>query len=177
MAKHFDITVRGIPIAKGSAKGFYIPQIKRVVITQTNKKKQTPWVSAIQNAVFEKYGHDIVPTEGGVAIHAIRFYFPRPKAHYRTGKYAGVLKDAAPDIHTVTPDIDKLERCVLDALTGICWRDDSKVYRIAEADKRYIGRPDSFSIVPHLEYAGMSLRFSVGAEHVTANNLETENNP
>jgi len=28
--------------------------------------------------------------------------------------------------------------------------------------------------VPHLEYAGMSLRFSVGAEHVTANNLETD---
>ena len=172
MIKHFDITVRGIPIAKGSARGFYIPQIKRVVITQNNKAKQTPWVSAIQNAVFERYGHNIVPTEGGVAIHAIRFYFSRPKAHYRTGKYAGVLKDSAPDIHTVKPDIDKLIRCVLDALTGICCTDDSKVYRIAEAEKRYIWRPNSWAIVPHLEFAGMVLRFSVGAEEQSDRNKD-----
>jgi len=34
----------------------------------------------------------------------INFYFPRPKSHYRTGKYAGQLKENAPSYHTKKPD-------------------------------------------------------------------------
>ena len=42
--------------------------------------------------------------------------FTRPKSHYRTGRYADLLKDSAPVYMTSTPDADKCVRLVGDAL-------------------------------------------------------------
>ena len=72
------------------------------------------------------------------------FYFPRPKAHYRTGKYAGVLKPDAPFWHTKKPDIDNLTKFVFDALNGVYWRDDS-IICWKETVKQYT------DIVPRVE--------------------------
>ena len=54
------------------------------------------------------------------AIHiSIKFYMKRPKSHYRTGKYEGIVKDQWIEIpHTKKPDIDNLIKFVLDALSG-----------------------------------------------------------
>ncbi len=46
------------------------------------------------------------------------FYMPRPKKHYRTGKYSHILRDDAPKMwHTNKPDRDNLEKAVLDCMT------------------------------------------------------------
>ncbi len=45
------------------------------------------------------------------------FYMPRPKKHYRTGKYSSILKDDAPYYHYQKPDRDNLDKAVLDVLT------------------------------------------------------------
>ena len=45
------------------------------------------------------------------------FYMPRPKKHYRTGKYSHILKDNSPVWHTNKPDRDNLEKAVLDCMT------------------------------------------------------------
>ena len=45
------------------------------------------------------------------------FYMPRPKNHYRTGKFSELLKDSAPSFHTKKPDVDNLSKAVLDAMT------------------------------------------------------------
>ena len=76
------------------------------------------------------------PVSGPVALVAT-FCFPRPKAHYRTGKYAELLRPAAPGAweHTNRPDVDKLLRAVLDALTGVVWLDDSQVTRVFGAKR------------------------------------------
>jgi Holliday junction resolvase RusA-like endonuclease len=55
------------------------------------------------------------------------FHVLRLKGHYRTGKYAGILRDDAPNYVAVKPDLTKLERSTEDALTGIIFRDDSQV--------------------------------------------------
>jgi len=57
----------------------------------------------------------------------VELYYARPKSHYRTGKYAGVLKDNAPTWHTKRPDRDNADKIILDALGGVFWRDDSLV--------------------------------------------------
>jgi Holliday junction resolvase RusA-like endonuclease len=73
--------------------------------------------------------------EGAVSV-TVTFVMPRNKGHFGSGRNAGVLKPTAPRWHTVRPDIDKLSRAVLDALTGIVWRDDGQVVQ-KHATKRY----------------------------------------
>ena len=57
------------------------------------------------------------------------FYMPRPKNHYRTGKFSHILKASSPKKwHTSKPDRDNLDKAVLDCMTksGI-FSDDSIV--------------------------------------------------
>lgn len=55
------------------------------------------------------------------------FYQRRPKHHYRTGKYSDILKDDAPAMPIVNPDLTKLLRPTEDALKGILWTDDNRI--------------------------------------------------
>lgn len=51
----------------------------------------------------------------------IDFVFARPKSHMRK---TGIAKDAP---QLPRPDIDNLEKAVLDALNGVAYEDDSQV--------------------------------------------------
>jgi Holliday junction resolvase RusA-like endonuclease len=55
------------------------------------------------------------------------FYYGRPKSHYRTGRNAGILKDSAPLWKANGKDRDNCDKFVLDALTGVFFRDDSQI--------------------------------------------------
>lgn len=44
------------------------------------------------------------------------FYMPRPKSHYRSGKFSHIKKDNAPEYHISKPDIDNLTKPVFDAM-------------------------------------------------------------
>ena len=72
----------------------------------------------------------------------LSFYFQRPKAHYRTGSKAGILKDNAPMWHTKTPDADNLVKFVCDALNKVFWRDDSVICALSVMKK--------YSETPHI---------------------------
>ena len=79
------------------------------------------------------------PTREAVAVD-LRFGLPRPKSHFGTGRNAGRLKPSAPAYPGTKPDVDKLSRAVLDALTGVLWADDSQVV-ILSAVKVYAPTP------------------------------------
>jgi len=67
----------------------------------------------------------------------------RPKSHYRTGKYKGMVKEKFQSIPMdKKPDIDNLIKFVLDALQGqnAYFVDDSQVVRIL-AEKIYSDNP------------------------------------
>ena len=61
-----------------------------------------------------------------VAI-AIRFYFTRPKSHFKTGKNSHVMKDTAPLWHTSKPDVDNMAKFLMDSLNKIYCKDDSNI--------------------------------------------------
>ena len=71
------------------------------------------------------------PADGPVEV-SLAFTFARPKSHF-TGK--GALRAGAP-VTPGKPDIDKLCRAVLDALTGVVYADDAQVVGL-KATKRY----------------------------------------
>jgi len=103
----------------------------------TTNKKMKEWRSDVG-----WFAHQVIVNRrfvGGVGATLI-FTFERPKKHYRTGKFSHILRDDAPERHTQTPDVDKLIRAVLDALTGVAYGDDCVVDRIG-ASKRW-GSPE-----------------------------------
>jgi Holliday junction resolvase RusA-like endonuclease len=63
-------------------------------------------------------------------VLGVRFIIPYAKKWYRTGKFAGILKDSVPVEHTQTPDIDNLLKFVMDAGNKILWQDDSQIWRV-----------------------------------------------
>lgn len=78
---------------------------------------------------------------GAVSVE-LTFRMPRPKSHFGTGKNEGKLKDSAPFKHLGTPDIDNLEKAVLDELTMLgFWRDDSQITDLAGRKRYTKGRP------------------------------------
>ena len=83
------------------------------------------------------------PLTGPLSVECT-FTFRRPKAHFRTGKYAGVLKDSAPAVMVSTPDVDNVAKFYLDALNGKAFVDDRQIVRL-EATKRY-GEVDAVDI-------------------------------
>ena len=70
----------------------------------------------------------------------IYFFFKRPKAHFRTGKDAGFLKDSAPKWHTNIPDVDNLVKFVCDSLNGIFWMGDKCICEL-KTSKQYSAFP------------------------------------
>jgi Holliday junction resolvase RusA-like endonuclease len=87
--------------------------------------KLRPWRAAVAfEAKTAMNGR--APIVGPVSVDVV-FVFSRPKAHYRTGRLAHLLRDDAPYWHDKKPDADKLARAVGDALSGIVFRDDAQI--------------------------------------------------
>jgi Holliday junction resolvase RusA-like endonuclease len=123
-------TVHGTPVPQGSMRtlGKGRPTIA------DNRGKLEPWRAAVASAAAEAT-NGAGPLTGAVRLD-VTFVFPRPKAHYRTGKYAGQLKSSAPNRCATKPDVDKLLRAIGDALTGIAFVDDAQIVEIV-ARKHY----------------------------------------
>lgn len=117
------IVVPGIPVPQGSLRAF---SRNGKAWASSDNPRTRPWKAAVTSeaarvvaaAQLTNPAYDRRP----VAV-AITFRFPRPRGHY--GKRG--LLPSAPAQMTTMPDIDKLVRAVLDALTGIVWRDDAQV--------------------------------------------------
>jgi Holliday junction resolvase RusA-like endonuclease len=126
------LTVYGTPVPKGSARAFVIPGDKpRAVVVQNNKKPLAHWATQIGNearrtAMIGDGGTRPMDFDGPFMVGAT-FFFNRPKS----------VSITARPVPSVKPDLDKLVRAVLDALTGIVWRDDAQVVSII-ARKRYL---------------------------------------
>src|SRR5262245_35313464 len=105
-----EFVVHGVPIPQGS---------KTPWGSEANPHLK-PWRLALASIAAEQNG---AVMDEPVVVTAT-FVFPRPKSHYRTGKFSDELKDSAPVYHTSAPDLDKLCRAVGDALKSVVVRDD-----------------------------------------------------
>lgn len=118
-------SVVGTPAPQGSKRGFVNPKNGRVIITEDSQKTK-PWRQDVRAAALTAMtGRD--PLDGPLEV-TIAFAMARPGYHFGTGRNAGVLKPTAPTYVDKKPDIDKLARSTLDALTEArVFRDDAQV--------------------------------------------------
>ena len=128
------ISVHGQPIPQGSMRAFKNKHSGRVIVTADNARTK-PWKAAITDKAADVVAAAGMPNPayGREPVRiAVTFRMPRPKGHYG----AKGLLPSAPRHPTTIPDLDKLVRAVLDALTGIVYRDDAQVVAL-ETYKRY----------------------------------------
>lgn len=126
------IDVRGTPAPKGSARAFYKAGMKRAVIVKDNSDRQKAWDGAVRESAAEVVGEvEAPPFVDRALVVSITFHMARPGGHWGKGKNAGRLMPGAPVFPRGKPDIDKLARTTLDALSGVVFDDDSRIARLA----------------------------------------------
>jgi Holliday junction resolvase RusA-like endonuclease len=145
MSPVFDITVAGTPVPQGSLTPMISRSTGRVMVINKDARLAT-WRNSIVAAAIEAQPEQAVtrgltfPLGGPIAAD-VEFTMPRPQNHYGTGKNAGRVKASAPIFPARMPDIDKLLRAILDALTvAQVWADDGQVVTCI-ARKRYGEQP------------------------------------
>ena len=76
------------------------------------------------------------PLEGALKV-TLKFYFKRPKSHYRSGAFSKLLKQNISDnYHPISPDLDNLVKLVCDSMEGSWLKNDSQIASIV-AEKYY----------------------------------------
>lgn len=109
----YRLIVHGEPASQGSkARGRY-----GGVYEQMGPKVRA-WREAVEVAVLVTGRPSIPLGTGGLPLRVdLVFHVKRPKSHYRSGRFAHILRDDAPDYVAQDPDVDKLIRATFDALT------------------------------------------------------------
>src|SRR5262245_58543660 len=97
--RELQLVVPGIPVPQGSKNAW--------------GGEDNPHTKAWRQSVATcAYALDLdEPLDGPVAVN-VEFVFPRPKAHFRTGRYSDRLREDAPYWHAGRPDLDKLQRAI-----------------------------------------------------------------
>lgn len=122
----------------------------RPMVRQRHASKTTePWMEFVEyHAKMAWAGKELL--DGALWID-FESYETRPKAHYRTGKFAHLLRPDAPAYphSTVTGDSDKLRRAIEDALTDVVWIDDKRVTWGADQKDfaENIGEREPFAVI------------------------------
>lgn len=140
--RDITIDVRGIPHPQGSMRTHALPNGK---IAVRYPPAVWDWRRQVQAAVSNHMVNDVGeltthPIPGPVEVH-MGFDLPRPANHYlpvNSKRSVPQLKLLAPLWPSHKPDLDKLTRAVLDAVTDAgLWADDAQVVSLRAA-KRYV---------------------------------------
>lgn len=142
------LEIYGLPQPGGSKTAFLHRRTGKLHVKDSN-----PLAASWKGLVIEQAALTLDLTAGPkiardkpIAIHC-RFYLPRPKGHFGSGKNADKLKATSPRYPTTKPDATKLWRSTEDALTGIIWHDDSQIV-LQRIDKVYADtRPVGATII------------------------------
>jgi len=123
--------VPGRPAPQGSKR-----HVGRGILVESSKACG-PWRTVVAYHAGQVYTG--APLDGPLAVR-LEFVMPRP---------AGLPKRKPTPPMTKRPDTDKLSRAILDALTGVAWRDDSQITDL-RGTKRYAELDEQPGVHIHL---------------------------
>lgn len=125
--------IPGSPAAQGRPRTRVIRMGRRSVAQIYNPHNADEWkarVSIIARSSMVGPAPALLklpPLLGAVRL-STTFLIERPRNHYRiTKRFGTMLRADAPMWHIVKPDGDNFAKALMDAITGIIWRDDSQV--------------------------------------------------
>lgn len=115
--------VPGTPKPQGSKRGLVNKYTGKVAMVESAGAPLKDWRGDVKRFAVDAQG-DTPPLTGPVGI-LLEFRLQRPKSHPKTRVTYPVAR----------PDADKLARSVLDALTSVCFVDDSQITRLVAYKK------------------------------------------
>lgn len=124
------IVVHDLPAPQGSKRGLVNRHTGRVALVESSRRLPV-WREAVKAAALVAAAEGGAFITGGPVAVSITFTMPRPGYHWRTGRNAHLLRDGAAKAPTGKPDLDKLVRSTLDALTAAgVFGDDAQVVEL-----------------------------------------------
>jgi Holliday junction resolvase RusA-like endonuclease len=139
------LDVDGVPVPQGSKRAFRHSKTGNVVMIDDNPALAA-WRYLLAARARQGWGN--FAAHSGPVAAELRFYLPRPRGHYGTGRNMGTVKASAPALPGVKPDLDKLARAVFDALTvaGV-WSDDAVCVDLVTRKRYADGRPPGVFVI------------------------------
>jgi crossover junction endodeoxyribonuclease RusA len=119
-------TVYGKPEPQGSFRAMNQHRSGKAILAQSNKKL-LPYRQMVSQVALLEFRGNLAGEHVPIQL-LIEFYFAKPKSAKKR------------EFPSVKPDIDKLQRCILDALTGIAYKDDGQVVTVIAS--KYYGSPE-----------------------------------
>lgn len=113
--KRFEFTVMGSPATQGSMRAFVNRKTGKAVVVHATSGKLRKWRRQVR-AEAELASTGVHPIEGPCDVDIV-FILSKPQRPRWTDPAA-------------RPDIDKLARAMLDAFTGVLFKDDAQVVRL-----------------------------------------------
>ncbi len=131
------LDILGTPAPKGSSRAFMNRSTGRAVLapggSAVNALKIKAWSTSVREqallALPEQCVEPVFVNTPLVVV--IVFRMARPSGHWGKGKNAGKISSKAAAAPMSKPDIDKLVRATLDALTGLVFDDDSRISQLS----------------------------------------------
>lgn len=117
------VTILKRAVPKGSTHAFKHKFTGKIITKQNNADALYEYQDFVAY-ICKKAG--VATTTGPVCIEA-EYYFQRPLSHFKAGDRSKGLKESAPIHYLQTPDKDKLDRAIFDALHGVAFEDDKQV--------------------------------------------------
>jgi Holliday junction resolvase RusA-like endonuclease len=119
----YEFFIPGQPVAKGRPR---FNSFQKRAYTPDKTANYERRVRSIIQAMLLQAGRR-EPYQGSVGI-TFTFYMARPNSHTKKQRLAYD--------HLTRPDLDNLEKAIMDAMNGIVYKDDSQVCR-KKSEKRY----------------------------------------
>jgi hypothetical protein len=134
--------VPGIPRTRGSKRAFLYKRRSDgkqcAALADDSGEAGDAWFTLVRDLALLAWGDNRAPLTQVIALVLV-FERMRPKAHFRTGTHAGVLRPDAPPWPLGKPDLFKTTRAVEDAMSSVVYRDDSQIC-MEVVTKRYSSR-------------------------------------
>ena len=137
MSGYITLEVVGVPVPQGSMRPIISRSTGKAFVKQDEGLlRYRADIRAVALAA------DLTPLTWAVTMN-LSFILPRPAYHFypvNTKRSEPEVKPSAPVFPFGPPDVDKLCRAVMDALTGIVYLDDAQVISL-HATKAYSDAP------------------------------------
>lgn len=133
LPRELRFIVFGQPAAQGSKR--HVGGGRMIESSKRTKPFRDSVISAARVEIDAR--PDWTPLDGCLYARVIATFY-RPKSHFRTGRNAHLLRDGVPVQPNSAPDIDKIARLCLDALTQSgAIRDDARIVEFLRLAKVY----------------------------------------